>query len=299
MGTAIEVKNLSRRHRSVTALDDVTLSFEANTIHGLLGRNGAGKTSLMSIIAGQDWPSEGEVRVFGQRPHENESVLQRMCFVREDQKYMNDAKPGHAFTAAALAYPNWDEGLAQRLIEDFRLPMKTKINKLSRGQRSAVAVIIGLACRAEITFFDEPYIGLDAAARQLFYDRLLEDYAENPRTVVVSSHLIDEIAPLIEHVVLLDRGRVLLDESAEQLRDRAVTLIGRWDHVRAVIGEREVLRQEELGRMVRVTVLGGLDEDELARARELDLDTAPVSLQQLVVHLSARQGATLETAKEA
>ena len=95
IGTAIQVRGVTRSYRSATALDDVTVSFEKDMIHGLLGRNGAGKTSLMSIITGQDWPSQGEVDVFGQRPHENEQVLPQICFVREDQRYIDDAKAIH------------------------------------------------------------------------------------------------------------------------------------------------------------------------------------------------------------
>lgn len=286
---AIEVRDVSRNYRGTTALDAVSVSFAKDTIHGLLGRNGAGKTTLMSLITAQDWPSSGEISVLGQTPHENEQVLPKICFVREEQKYIDDAKASHAFAAAALAFPHWDWELAERLKQDFKVPEKTRIKKMSRGQRSAVGVIIGLASRAEITFFDEPYMGLDAVARQLFYDRLLEDYAENPRTIVLSSHLIDEIAHLIENVVVIDQGRILMDEPVEQLRDRAVTLVGRADAVAEISGTREVLHHEELGRMARTTVLGALSQAERHRVKELDLDVVPVSLQQLIVRMTEKQ----------
>lgn len=285
---AITVRNITRRHRKVTALDNVSVSFAANQIHGLLGRNGAGKTSLMSILSGQDWPSSWSVNVFGASPAENERILPSICFVREDQTYMDDAKPHHAFRAASLAFPHWDQDLAQRLVEDFRLPMKTRIKKMSKGQRSAVGVIIGLASRAPITVFDEPYMGLDAVARQLFYDRLLEDYAEHPRTIILSSHLIDEIAHLIENVVLIDRGSILLNEPVEELRGRAVTLVGPAEAVNQVVSGYEVLSKELMGRMSRVTVLGPLSAADQQLITEHDLDVMPVSLQQLVVRLTTR-----------
>lgn len=288
MNAVIEVDGVTRRYRSTTALDAVSVRFEKDVIHGLLGRNGAGKTTLMSMITAQEWPSSGDVRVFGQHPHENEQVLPRICFVREEQQYIDDARASHAFAAAAMAFPRWDQEFAEQLAADFKVPEKTRIKKMSRGQRSAVGVIIGLASRAEVTFFDEPYMGLDAVARQLFYDRLLADYAEHPRTIVLSSHLIDEIAHLIEHVVLLDEGRVVLDEPVEQLRDRAVTLVGRADAVGELAAGRTVLQHEAMGRTARTTVLGGLDDGERRRAGELDLDLLPVSLQQLVVHLTSR-----------
>lgn len=287
MNTAIEVRDLTRRHKSATALDAVSVSLEAGVIHGLLGRNGAGKTSLMSIASGQDWPTSGQVSVFGERPHENEHVLPRICFVREDQKYIEDSLARHAFAAAAMAFPNWEQDLADRLIEDFRVPDRTRIKKMSRGQRSAVAVIIGIASRADLTFFDEPYMGLDAVARQLFYDRLLEDYAEHPRTIVLSSHLIDEVAHLIENVVLIDQGRIMLAEPVDSLRGRAVTLIGAADTVRELADFRQVLHTESLGRLTRTTVLGALEEHEQQRARARGVEVLPVSLQQLIVHLTS------------
>ncbi|KUG59884.1 ATP-binding cassette domain-containing protein [Nesterenkonia jeotgali] len=295
MSTAIELIRVSRRYRSATALQEISLRLEKDVIHGLLGRNGAGKTTLMSIATAQDWPSSGEVRVLGERPHENEQVLPKICFVREEQRYVDDALAKHAFAAAARAFPNWDAELAAQLAREFRVPEKTRIKKMSRGQRSAVGVIIGIASRAEVTFFDEPYMGLDAVARQLFYDRLLEDYAEHPRTVVISSHLIDEIAHLIETVVLIDQGQILLQEPVEQLRDRAVTLVGRADAVAEIAGAREVLHHEAMGRIVRTTVLGALDETERRALQERDVDVAPVSLQQLIVRLTAREHSIHQT----
>ncbi len=135
---AIEVRGVSRNYRGTTALDAVTVSFEKDMIHGLLGRNGAGKTSLMSVITAQDRPSSGQVHVLGQTPYENEQVLPKICFVREEQKCVDDSKASHAFKAAAMAYPNWDWELADRLKQDFKVPEKTRIKKMSRGQRSAV-----------------------------------------------------------------------------------------------------------------------------------------------------------------
>lgn len=295
---AIEARGVTRRFKDTLALDNVTLNFAKDQIHGLLGRNGAGKTTLMSVMTAQDWPSDGQVHVFGQVPHENEQVLPEICFVREDQRYPEDAMAKHAFAAAADAFENWDEDFAQQLITDFRLPEKTTIKKMSRGQKSAVGVIIGLASRAPLTVFDEPYMGLDAVARQLFYDRLLQDYAENPRTIVLSSHLIDEIAHLLEHVVVIDQGKILVNESAEELHGRAVTLVGKADAVDQVIGDREVLEREELGRIVRTTVLGRLSAEERRLVAELDLDVIPVSLQQLIVHMT-RNNALGQTESEA
>ena len=283
MSVAIEVQHLTKRYRQTVAVDDVSFSIEKDTIYGLLGRNGAGKTTVMSMLTAQNFATSGQIRVFGEHPYENARVLQRMCFVRESQKYPDDALPRHAFGTARLFFPNWDQALADRLVDEFQLPMKKTIKKLSRGQLSAVGVIIGLASRAEITFFDEPYLGLDAVARQIFYDRLIEDYSEHPRTIILSSHLIDEVANLLERVLVIDGGRIVLDERTDDIRDRAANIVGESRAVDAFVARREVIHRESLGRVSSVTVLGTLSAEDHRQLSAAGLDVTPVSLQQLIV----------------
>ncbi|NKG20513.1 ABC transporter ATP-binding protein [Paeniglutamicibacter terrestris] len=280
---AIEARNLRKSYRELDALDNVSLRLESGRIYGLLGRNGAGKTTLMSILTGQGLPSSGEALIFGRNPYENDETLAKICFIRESQKYPEDFNARQAFAAAALFFGNWDQDLADRLIQDFALPMKRRIKKLSRGQLSAVGVIIGMAARAEVTFFDEPYLGLDAVARQIFYDRLLEDFAEHPRTIVLSSHLIDEIANLLEHVVVIDKGRILLNEDAESLRGSAVAVTGSREKVDAFINGHQVLHRDTMGSLASVTIRARLGDTERAMAAELGLELSVVPLQQLVV----------------
>ncbi|WP_460775421.1 ABC transporter ATP-binding protein [Microbacterium sp. GXF7504] len=298
MTAVIEVQDLTKRYGDTRALDGVSFSIERDTIYGLLGRNGAGKTTIMSILTAQNFATSGDVRVFGEDPYENARVLSRLCFVRESQKYPDDAMPVHAFRSARLFFPNWDQELADRLVADFQLPLKTRIKKLSRGQLSAVGVVIGLASRAEITFFDEPYLGLDAVARQIFYDRLIEDYAEHPRTVILSSHLIDEVANLIEKVIVVDHGRVIMDEDTDAVRDRAANVVGETAAVDAFVAGRTVIHRETLGRVSSVTVMGALtDADRRALAAQ-GLDVTPVSLQQLVVRATQHAAGTSAASEE-
>jgi len=217
MAPAISTAGLTRRYRDNLALDDVTFSIDGPSITGLLGRNGAGKSTLMRVIAGQEFASAGQVRVLGACPVENDTVLCRMVFVREDQTFP-DFKVKHALQCASWFYPRWSDELADSLLADFDLPASRPIKKLSRGMRSALGIVIGLAARADVTMLDEPYAGLDPAARETFYDRLVADYAEHPRTVLISTHLIDEIAGLLERVVMINRGRIVLDAPADSVR---------------------------------------------------------------------------------
>jgi ABC-2 type transport system ATP-binding protein len=279
----ISVRNVSKKYKDSLALDSVDLTLEGGKIYGLLGRNGAGKTTLMSVLTAQNFQTSGEVRVFGQRPYENDGVLSRTCFIRESQKYPDDFTAAQAFKAASMFFGGWDQAFADRLVEEFQLPAKRRIKKLSRGQLSAVGVIIGLASRAEITFFDEPYLGLDAVARQIFYDRLVQDFTEHPRTIVLSSHLIDEVANLLEHVILIDKGRILVDEDAESIRGSAVTVVGPAALVGEFTAGRTVLHSESFASLASVTIEARLSAQERAEAGELGLELAPVTLQQLIV----------------
>ena len=291
MTPAISVAGLTRRYPGQVALDDVYLTIGTGTITGLLGRNGAGKTTFLRILAGQEFPSSGSVRVLGSSPAENQDVLRRLVLVREDQVYPDfrypDFKASHALRAASFCYPNWDADLASALLEDFGLRANRAIKSLSRGQRSALGITIGLAARAEVTLFDEPYTGLDAVARQVFYDRLLAEYADFPRTVVLSTHLIDEAAALFENVVLIDRGRVVLDAAADGLRGMVTTVSGPVLAVDSFTRGRPVWERRGLGSQASVVIVGQISGEDRERARLLGLDLTPLSLQQLVVRASA------------
>ncbi|MEU7759555.1 MULTISPECIES: ABC transporter ATP-binding protein [Micromonospora] len=287
--SVVAAAGLTKRYGDVAALDDVTFTLTGNKIYGLLGRNGAGKTTLMQLITGQQSVSSGDLTLFGERPYENERALSQVAFIKESQTYPAVYQVQHVLSLARRLFPNWDEDFAQSLVDGFELPRKRNVRKLSRGMTSALGVTIGLAARAPLTFFDEPYLGLDAVARQLFYDRLLADYAENPRTVVLSTHLIDEVADLIEHVVLLDHGKLLLDAPSDDLRGEVMEATGPAEAVDEFATAYTVLHREHLGGAARTTLRGSFDNADRLRAKKLGIDLAPVSLQQAVVRLTTER----------
>ncbi len=286
MTEVVKVHKLSKTYGDMKALDDVSLTLEANKIYGLLGRNGAGKTTLMHILTAQNFATSGELAVFGELPYENNRVLSRICFIKESQRYPDTFRVSNVLHAASLLFPNWDSAFAHSLLEDFQIPIKRRMKKLSRGMLSAVGIIVGLASRAPLTIFDEPYLGLDAVSRSLFYDRLLEDYAEHPRTVILSTHLIDEVSQLLEHVMVIDRGRLIMNEDAESLRGRATTITGPAAKVDSFVGSKQVIHRAPLGGMVSTTIIGELTEQDRRVVSEAGLELTPVSLQQMIVHLT-------------
>lgn len=291
----VELRNLTKQYGRLQALDRITFSLESGKIHGLLGRNGAGKTTLMRILTAQLFPTRGEVKVYGASPFENNSVLSQICFVKEDQAYPDNFRVEDVLAVSPNFFPYWDAAYANRLIQDFQLPLRRRIKKLSRGMRSSLGIVVGLASRAPLTIFDEPYIGLDAVARHMFYDQLLDDYSTYPRTVILSTHLIDEVSQMLNHVILIDQGRLLINESADSLRTKAYTVAGASAAVESFANGKKVIHRASIGALATATVIGEWNRHVRSQVEGLGLEFTPTPLQQLFVHLT-RDNETKEVA---
>ncbi|CCI51354.1 ABC transporter ATP-binding protein [Nostocoides jenkinsii] len=288
MTAGISVIGLTKTYGDHTVLDDLHLTFEAGKIHGLLGANGTGKTTLMSLMSRHTFPTRGSVllddREFGEDPRQ----AQRLCFIRENQLYNDAFKVRDVLRIAPTFYPTWDAATTTRLVDRFRLPPATVVKKLSRGQRSALAIVLALGSRADFTFLDEPYLGLDPGARETFYEELIRSYGAQPRTIIMSTHLVDEAAPLLEEVVVLNQGRVALQAPLDEAESLGLTINGSavaldgWlrDHT-----SHQELTRRTLGPTATVTTLGPLTEAARQAAETARLRVSPTSLQGLVAAL--------------
>lgn len=289
MTLTIEVSRLGHRYdKSTKALDDVSFRLEGGKIYGLLGRNGSGKTSLLSILASFQQQTEGEVRIDGEAPYENDRIVSQVCFIQENGYLTESLKVRDALKLAASCWPNWDGAYAERLIQQFELPLKKQVMSLSRGMKSALGITIGLASRAPVTIFDEAYLGMDAHSRYFFYEELLQDYMEHPRTFILSTHLIEEVADLFEEVLILDKGKLLLKEEADMLKARGAAITGPADRIDEFAIGLTVLSEQKLGGTKSITVFGELGVEREKRAAADGLEIGPVSLQDLFVHLTRK-----------
>jgi ABC-2 type transport system ATP-binding protein len=283
------------------ALDGATLTVRPGVITGLLGRNGAGKTTLAALLAALRRPTAGQVLVGPEGsledPFENVWTTMHTQLVRESGDVWETDKAKDTLAYYADLRPHWDAELAERLLEDFEVDVRKKPAEMSRGKRSALGAVIGLASRAPLTIFDEVYLGMDAPSRYAFYDAVVTDYAEHPRTIVLSSHLISEVERLFEDVVIIDRGRVLLAENADDVRSRGVSLTGPAEVVERHAAGREVLARQRLGGTSQVTLFGTFAAGERAAAVEAGLEVGAVPVQDLFVHLTRkdRPGAGADT----
>lgn len=283
-------ENLTKQYGSKTVLDHVNLTLESGKIYGLIGRNGAGKTTLLSLMSNQNPISDGTATIDGQRIWENPKALSRICFSRELNLSAESALSSYtlkAYLRAAETYlPHWDKDMAGRLLELFGLEKKKKLGKLSKGMLSMVTILVAMASKAEFTFLDEPVAGLDVVAREQFYQLLLEEYTETGRTFVLSTHIIEEAADVMEEVIILDRGKILLKENTQELVDRARYVTGLADQVDGATAGLPCHHVENIGRSKAVTVLLPAGEDINPG---YDVTVQPVNLQKLFVALCGEE----------
>lgn len=279
--------SISKMYGDKEVLKNVNLTLEKGKIYGLIGRNGAGKTTMLSIMSAQNPATTGQVTWNGEKVWENQKALNHICFSREITP--NASSTGAAslkikdyLKAASYYYPNWDQGMADELLEKFELKKKEKMAKLSKGMLSMVTIIVAMASKADFTFLDEPVAGLDVVMREYFYRRLIEEYMDSGRTFVVSTHIIEEAADVFEEVIIVKQGTILLKEDTQKLIGRAYHISGLSEVVDKATAGLEIHHVENMGRGKAVTVF--LKEGEKL-PEGYDISIQPVSLQNVFVAL--------------
>lgn len=285
----LEINRLYKSYGKTKVLSDVNLKLEANKIYGLLGRNGVGKTTLLNIIANQIKRDSGELKLFGQEIFENSRVVEDICIVRERGIGVEDIKVKEILKKARILYKDWDEEFKNHLVKEFNLNIMKNYSKLSKGNQTIVGLIIGLSSRSKLTIFDEPSLGLDAAFRYKFYNILLEDVETNPRTVIISTHLIDEVTNLFEEIIILKDEKVYIKDEVSNLLDKSYFLNGKLEYIMTIIKDKEIIFREEFGSSVIVGVFGNLTPDEKERLKENNVDISPIPLQKLFIYLTENE----------
>ncbi|AFG37075.1 ATP-binding cassette domain-containing protein [Spirochaeta africana] len=286
-----EFLDVTLRYGKTTALDAVSCCLQPGTTYGLIGRNGAGKTSMLSLLASCRRPSSGTVRIGGEEPFENANRMGEVHLVYSRDMSEEDDSIRVTLEHAARYRPGFDMAYARDLLSRFRLDPAKPLNKLSVGMQAAVNVVEGLASGAAITLFDEVHHGMDAPSRQLFYEALIEARQDSDRIIVLSTHLVSEMAYLFDQVMVLDRGRMVIDEPYDTVVDRGVTVTGPAAEVDSFSGSYTVIDRKTLGGTAAVMLYGSLSARERAEASARGLELSPVSLQELFIHLTKEENA--------
>lgn len=283
----IECRSVTKVYGRKKALNEISFTIDENKITGVIGRNGAGKTTMLKIIAGFFKHTSGEVKVFSEKPFNNLLVSANSIFIDDEMSLPSSTNLAGILKAAEKFYPNWNGELANRLYQYFSFDSSHYHDKLSKGMQSTFNMIVGLASRCPLTIFDEPTTGMDAGVRQDFYRALIKDYIAHPRTILISSHHLEEMENLLEDVLLIKNGQVQMHLPIEDMKEWAVRIKGKSDLVNNWTLDRDLLHIQEIGAdTVSKVVKNDYTEAELQEIRVSGLELATVSASDLSVYLT-------------
>lgn len=280
---SIQIHAVSQSFHGKPILEDINLTIEPNKIYGLLGRNGAGKSTLLNIISNRIFASQGTVTLDEESLNDNDQTLGRIYLMSEVNLYSERSKLTKLFDTTELLYGSFNRKYANELAEKFDLDLTARFGKLSTGYRSIFKLIVAMCVPADYIFLDEPVLGLDANHRELFYQELIETYSENPRTFVISTHLIEEIANLIEHVFVLNDHHIVVNGSVPDILERAYTISGPDAEVKQYTAGLNVIGEDHLGGITAHYVYGVLADD---RPIPDTVSVAHLDLQKLFINLT-------------
>ena len=216
----IDISQLTRRFGPKTALDSVSLSLPRGAVYGLVGANGAGKTTLIKHVLGLLRAESGSVRVFGLDPvAEPVAVLSRIGYLSEEHDLPGWMRVGELIRYSRAFYSDWDDAYAEELRRAFELDPAARIRTLSKGQKARAGLLVALSHRPELLVLDEPSSGLDPIVRRDILGAVIRTIADEGRTVLFSSHLLEEVEEVADHVTMIAAGRIALSAPLEEIRN--------------------------------------------------------------------------------
>ncbi|MBN2879620.1 MAG: ABC transporter ATP-binding protein [Clostridia bacterium] len=281
----INLVNINKNYRDVAALKNVNLTFERNKIYGLLGRNGAGKTTLLNILSNRIFPTSGQVVIDDKNINDIPKQISNIYLSGESNLLPESMKVKEIFKWTKEFIPSFDGELALRLAQAFELPIKKRVQSLSTGYLTILKDILALCANTEFVFFDEPVLGLDANHREMFYKFLLECYVNNDSTYVVSTHHIDEVANIIENIIIINEGSIIRDTTCESLLSEGYTISGKIEDVDKYIADKNVIGFDTLANTKSAYILSAEKITELPES----LQVSRINLQKLFIELTKKE----------
>ena len=284
---AIQTTDLWKRYGDVEALRGVDLAVPAGSIYGFLGKNGAGKTTTIKVLLGMARASKGDARLLGESAADaaaSAAIRRRVGFVSDDKDLYDYMTVDEMVAFTRPFFPRWRDDLEQKYRRKFELPGDRNTSDLSRGMRTKLALLLVLCRGAELLILDEPTAGLDPAMAEEVLQALVGHVAGEEMTIFFSSHQIDEVAQIADHVAIIGRGRTVLAGALDDIRDRyqRVQLVFAGDAPTAELRSPGIIRVQRQGRVL--TLLTNQRDAVLAEARALapaSIDVAPVTLKEI------------------
>lgn len=278
----IELKQVTKQYGQATVLKNITLSIEDPGIYCLLGRNGAGKTTLLKSIAGYQNITSGSIQVDG-KAITTSTLDTGVSYIENFAKHFN-LPVQKLLRIASEVNPNYDYDFAAEMMDRFELEGKKKFRHLSLGMKTMVSTIICLASNKDVILLDEPVLGFDALMRVEFYDMLTESFRKHPRIILVSTHIIEEIAKTIQKLILIDRGSVRFFDTLQAVETKAFCISGLQKDVEAATKDRNVIGQDAVGGLVTSYIFDTSPEETGS------LEIRPLSLQEFFIQMVGHKG---------
>ena len=287
----IEARHLRKTFGSTVALDGIDLNVEEGRIVGLIGPNGAGKTTALKAILGLT-PYEGELRVLGRNPWtERERLMRDVCFIADVAVLPRWLKVSQALDYVAGVHPRFDRAKAEGFLARTAIRRTSKVKELSKGMVTQLHLALVMAIDARLLVLDEPTLGLDILYRKQFYDSLLNDYFDRSRTIVVTTHQVEEIQHVVTDVMFIDRGRIVLDCPMDDFEQRYAEVMVLSAQVQAARALNPIHERQVFGRSIML--FERVDRDRLAALGEV---RSPSIADVFVAVIGSRNGMTREVA---
>ncbi len=263
----IEARGLRKSFGATLALDGIDLGVEDGRILGLIGPNGAGKTTALNAILGLT-PFQGDLRVLGRNPWTERDLLMRdVSFIADVAVLPRWIRVSNALDYVAGVHPRFDRAKAERFLSRTSIRPTSKVRELSKGMVAQLHLAIVMAIDARLLVLDEPTLGLDILYRKQFYDSLLNDYFDRNRTIVVTTHQVEEIQDVLTDVVFIDRGRIVLVSSMEEIESRFIELLVSPANLDAARALKPINERQALGRSI--LLFDRVDRNRLAALGEV------------------------------
>lgn len=278
----IQLNRVTKQYGQAAVLKNITLSIDEPGIYCLLGRNGAGKTTLLKSIAGYQNITSGTIQVDG-RTITTATLDTGVSYIENFAKHFN-LPVRRLLRIAAEVNPNYDYDFASEMMERFELDGKKKFNHLSLGMKTMVSTIICLASNKDVILLDEPVLGFDAIMRVEFYDMLAESFQKHPRIIIVSTHIIEEIAKTIQKLIIIDKGSIRFFDTLQAVETKAFSVSGLQKDVAAATRGLNVIRQDAVGGLVTSYIF------DTPPAQTASLEIQPLSLQDFFIQMVGHKG---------
>ena len=274
-GAIVETRDLCKTFGDIKALDRVDVELAAGRIVGLVGANGSGKSTLLRHIVGLYLPDRGEVTTFGVAGGKlGPKELARIGYVHQEGELLDWMTVKQLIRYVSTYYANWNHDLEEEYVRDFDISMKDRVGSLSPGQRQKLAILLAIGFEPELLILDEPAAGLDPIARGQFLDMLLKIIQDERRTIVISSHILSDIEKVIDHVLIMDSGRMICDRSFDELREEycRVKLTSLNGDLPGKLEFGKVIECERAGRNAILTLRGCERSELTAKAQAINCD---------------------------